>query len=118
MPKVLIVDDVEFSRGRMIKALGNAGYSVVEAEDGVEAVKRYCSERPDVVLMDITMPEMDGVSALREIRTVDPDAQVVMLARMGQEIVVLEALEAGARDYLVQPFETERILATLTKVLV
>ncbi len=117
MPKILIVDDTEFSRGRMIKALGNAGYSVVEAEDGAEAVRRYCSERPDAVLMDITMPEMDGISALREIRTVDPDARVVMLTRMGQEIVTLEALEAGASDYLLKPYETDRVLATLTKVL-
>jgi two-component system chemotaxis response regulator CheY len=117
MPKILIVDDTEFSRGQMIKALGNAGYSVVEAEDGAEAVKRYRAERPDAVLMDITMPQMDGVSALREIRMVDPDARVVMLTRMGQEIITLEALEAGARDYLVKPFETDRVLAALTKVL-
>jgi two-component system chemotaxis response regulator CheY len=117
MPKILIVDDTEFSRVRMIKALGNAGYCVVEAEDGVEAIQRYCSERPDVVLMDITMPEMDGVSALREIRIVDPDARVIMLTRLGQEMVVLEALEAGARDYLVKPFEPDRVLATLNKVL-
>jgi two-component system chemotaxis response regulator CheY len=118
MPKILIVEHAEFSRCRMIKVLGNAGYSVIEAEDGLEAVKQYCSERPDAVLMDITMPQMDGVSALREIRTVDPDARVVMLTRMGQEIVALEALEAGAMDYLVRPFETDRILATLMKVLV
>jgi len=118
MPKILIVDDTEFSRGRMIKALGNAGYSVIEAEDGAEAVRRYCSEQPDAVLMDVTMPEMDGVSALRQIRNVDPDARVVMLTRMGQEMVALEALQAGARDYLVKPFEPDRILETLTKVLV
>ena len=117
MPKVLIVDDAEFARSRMIKALGNAGYSVVEAGNGVEAVSRYCSERPDVVLLDITMPEMDGLAALREIKTFDPEARVVMLTRMGQEIVVLEALEAGAIDYLVKPYETDRILATLVKVL-
>jgi two-component system chemotaxis response regulator CheY len=117
MPKILIVDDAEYFRGRMLKALGNAGYSVVEAEDGAEAVKRYCSEWPDAVLMDVTMPQMDGVSALREIRTVDPDARVVMLTRMGQEIIALEALEAGARDYLVKPFETDRVLAALTKAL-
>jgi two-component system chemotaxis response regulator CheY len=117
MPKVLIVDDAEFTRGRMIKALGNAGYSVVEAGNGVEAVSRYCSERPDVVLLDITMPEMDGLAALREIRLFDPEARVIMLTRMGQEIIVLEALEAGAIDYLVKPCETDRILATLVKVL-
>ena len=117
MPKILIVDDTEFTRGRMIKALGNAGYSVVEAEDGAEAVTRDCSERPDVVLMDVTMPEMDGVSALKEIRGFDPDARVVMLTRMGQEIVTLEALEAGACDYVLQPYEPDRVLATLTKVL-
>ena len=117
MPKILIVDDAEFSRGRMTKALGNAGYSVVEAGNGYEAVSRYCDERPDVVLMDITMPEMDGVSALREIKNVDPEARVVMLTRMGQETIVLEALKAGAKDYLVSPFEPDRVLDALSKAL-
>jgi len=118
MPKILVVDDTEFSRGRIKKALGNAGYSVIEAGNGFEAVSRYCDEKPDVVLMDITMPEMDGVSALREIKIVDPDARVVMLTRMGQETIVLEALEAGAKDYLVSPFEPDRVLDALTKILV
>ena len=117
MPKILIVDDAEFSRGRMTKALGNAGYSVIEAGNGIEAVSRYCDEKPDIVLMDITMPEMDGVSALREIKIVDPEARVVMLTRMGQETIVLEALEAGAKDYLVSPFEPDRVLDALTKAL-
>jgi two-component system chemotaxis response regulator CheY len=117
MPKILIVDDAEFSRGRMTKVLGNAGYSVIEAGNGFEAVSRYCDEKPDVVLMDITMPEMDGISALREIRSVDPEARVVMLTRMGQETIVLEALEAGAKDYLVSPFEADRVLDALSKVL-
>jgi two-component system chemotaxis response regulator CheY len=117
MPKILIVDDAEFSRGRMTKALGNAGYSVVEAGNGFEAVSQYCDERPDVVLMDITMPDMDGISALRQIKSVDPEARVVMLTRMGQETVVLEALEAGAKDYLVSPFEPDRVLDALNKVL-
>ena len=117
MPKILVVDDAEFARGRMLKALGNAGYTVIEAENGFEAVNRYFSERPDVVLMDVTMPEMDGLSALREIKTLDPDARVVMLTRMGQETIVLEALEAGAWDYLVKPYEVDRVLAALTNVL-
>lgn len=117
MPKILVVDDAEFARGRMLKALGNAGYTVIEAENGFEAINSYSSERPDVVLMDITMPEMDGLSALREIKILDPDARVVMLTRMGQETIVLEALEAGARDCLVEPYEVDRVLATLTRVL-
>jgi len=118
MPKILVVDDAEFSRGRMTKALGKAGYSVIEAGNGIEAVTRYCDEKPDVVLMDITMPEMDGVAALRKIKSVDPDACVVMLTRMGQEAVVLEALDAGAKDYLVSPFEADRVLDALSKVLI
>jgi two-component system chemotaxis response regulator CheY len=117
MPKILIVDDADFSRGRMLKALDSAGYTVIEAANGFEAVSRYCTERPDVVLMDVTMPEMDGLSALREIKTFDPEARVVMLTRMGQETIILEALEAGAQDYLVEPYEVDRVLATLTKIL-
>jgi two-component system chemotaxis response regulator CheY len=117
MPKILLVDDAEFSRGRMSKTLGNAGYSVIQAENGFEAVSRYCDEKPDVVLMDITMPEMDGLSALRQIKDFDPEARVVMLTRMGQETIVLEALEAGAKDCLVSPFEPDRVLDALTRVL-
>ena len=93
------------------------GYEVLEAENGAQAVDLYRSVKPDVVLMDITMPEMDGLTALREIRTLDPKACVVMLTALGQESVVLEAIKSGARDFVVKPFERDRVLNAITKLI-
>jgi two-component system chemotaxis response regulator CheY len=117
MAKVLIVDDAEFLRVRVSKMLTTNGHEVLEAENGLKAVETYKSLKPDVVLMDVTMPEMDGLAALKEIRMGDPNARVVMLTALGQESVVLEAIKSGAKDFVVKPFEPARVLAALGKAL-
>jgi two-component system chemotaxis response regulator CheY len=117
MTKVLIVDDAEFLRLRLTKMLDANGYEVFQAENGLKAVAMYKEIHPDVVLMDITMPEMDGLAALKEIVGFDAKARVVMLTALGQESVVLEAVKSGARDFVVKPFEHERIMSAITKLL-
>ncbi len=116
MAKILVVDDAEFLRVRISKMLSSEGHEIIEAENGLKAVETYKSSRPDVVLMDITMPEMDGLAALREIRSFDSSAKVVMLTALGQESVVLEAIKAGARDFVVKPFEKDRVLSAVAKL--
>jgi two-component system chemotaxis response regulator CheY len=93
------------------------GHEIAEAENGAKAVEVYKDQKPDLVLMDITMPEMDGLTALKEIRGYDPKAKVVMLTALGQESVVLEAIKSGARDFVVKPFERERVINAITKLL-
>lgn len=117
MAKILIVDDAEFLRVRISKMLVGGGHEVIEADNGLKAVETYKTARPDAVLMDITMPEMDGLAALKEIKAHDPNARVVMLTALGQESVVLEAIKSGAKDFVVKPFQPERVLAALTKAL-
>lgn len=117
MAKILIVDDAEFLRVRISKMLSGEGHQILEAENGLRAVETYKAENPNLVLMDITMPEMDGLSALKEIRSYDPKAKVIMLTALGQESVVLEAVKSGARDFVVKPFERERILGAIAKLL-
>ncbi len=117
MAKVLVVDDAQFMRMRCTKLLTANGYDVVEAENGREAVERYKEEQPDGVLLDITMPEMDGLEALREIKRLDPHARVTMLTALGQQSVVMEAIKAGARDFVVKPFEQDRVLAAVQKMI-
>ncbi|MEN4010533.1 MAG: response regulator [Chloroflexota bacterium] len=116
MTKILIVDDAEFLRVRIIKMLTGQGFEVFEAENGAKAVQKYKEVRPDVVLMDITMPEMDGLAALKEIRQIDGQAKVVMLTALGQESVVLEAVKSGARDFIVKPFEHDRVMNAIHKL--
>lgn len=117
MAKILVVDDAEFLRVRISKMLVGGGHEVIEADNGLNAVNTYKSAKPDAVLMDITMPEMDGLAALKEIRAADPQARVVMLTALGQESVVMEAIKSGAKDFVVKPFEPERVLAAITKAL-
>jgi two-component system, chemotaxis family, chemotaxis protein CheY len=117
MARILIVDDAEFLRMRISKMLVAEGYEVLEAENGLMAVEKYKTEKPDAVLMDITMPEMDGLTALKEIKAFDAKAKVVMLTALGQESVVLEAIKSGARDFVVKPFERERVMSAITKLL-
>lgn len=115
MARVLVVDDAQFMRVRLRKLLEQAGHEVIEAANGVEAVKAYEEHRPDVVFMDITMPEMDGLTALRTIREKDANAKVVMCSSLGQKSAVLEALKAGAKDFIVKPFQPEKIISTVEK---
>lgn len=117
MAKILIVDDAEFLRVRISKMLVADGFDVVEAENGLKAIEAYKANSPDMVLMDITMPEMDGLSALKELRKIDPAAKVIMLTALGQESVVLEAVKSGARDFIVKPFERDRVLSAINKIL-
>lgn len=117
MAKILIVDDAEFLRVRISKMLSGDGHEIVEAENGARAVEQYKLIRPDLVLMDITMPEMDGLSALKAIRAFDSKARVIMLTALGQESVVLEAIKSGARDFIVKPFERERVINAISKIL-
>ena len=95
----MVVDDAAFMRLRACKVLQDNGHEVVQAENGADAVRQYAAHRPDAVLLDITMPEMDGLAALKEIRKIDPAARVAMVTAMGQQAIVMEALRAGAKDF-------------------
>jgi two-component system chemotaxis response regulator CheY len=117
MSKIMIVDDAQFMRMRVNKLLTKHGYDVIEAEDGEEAVQAYRSAKPDAVLMDITMPRKDGLTALTEIRQHDPRAKIIMLTALGQQGMVLRAMQAGARDFVVKPYDPERLVKTLQKTL-
>lgn len=116
MAKVLVVDDSAFMRMRHVALLKELGHDVIEAGDGAQAVAVYQKERPDAVLMDITMPVMDGLQALRSILEFDPSARVAMVTAMGQQAVVMEAIKAGARDFVVKPFDPARVQAALNKL--
>ncbi len=115
MPKILLVDDAAFMRMRCAKLLTENGYEVAEAENGAEAVAKYGELKPDLVLMDITMPVMDGIQAVREIKGGDPAAKVVMVSALGQQTMVMEAIKAGAKDFVVKPFQPDKILDTVKR---
>lgn len=117
MSKVLIVDDAAFMRAMLRKILTEAGHECLEAGTGVEALAVYAEQRPDLVTMDITMPDMDGIEALRELRRLDPRARVVMCSAMGQETLVLDAIRAGAADFVVKPFKADRVTSAVAKAL-
>lgn len=118
MPKVLIADDAAFMRMMIKNILTEAGYEIVgEAENGAVAVARHRELKPDLTTMDITMPEMDGLAALKEIRGADPSARVVMCSAMGQQSMVIESIQAGARDFIVKPFQPDRVLEAVQKAL-
>jgi two-component system, chemotaxis family, chemotaxis protein CheY len=117
MAKILIVDDAEFLRVRLTKMLNTDGFEVLQAENGVKAVEIYKEIQPEIVLMDVTMPEMDGLTALKTIVEFDPKARVIMLTALGQESVVLEAVKSGARDFIVKPFEHDRVMKAIGKLL-
>jgi len=116
--KVLVVDDAAFMRMMIKDILRKGGYEVVgEAEDGSKAVEKYKELRPDLVTMDITMPDMDGITAVKEIRKLDSNAQIIMCSAMGQQAMVIDAIQAGAKDFVVKPFQPERVLEAVRKVL-
>ncbi len=109
MAKVLIADDAAFIRMKLKKVLEELGLQVVEAANGLEAVKQYQERKPDLVLMDISMPEMDGLNALKAIMEADANARVVMVSALGQESIVMQALQIGAKDFVVKPFQPDQI---------
>ncbi len=117
-PKVLITDDAAFMRMMIKEILTKNGFEVVgEASDGAQAVELYKELSPDLVTMDITMPEMDGITALKEIKKIDPNARVVMCSAMGQQAMVIDAIQAGAKDFIVKPFQADRVLEAINKSL-
>lgn len=117
--KVLITDDTAFMRMTLKNVIEKNGYEVVgEAGDGEDAIAKYRELRPDLVTMDITMPKMDGISAIKEIRKINPDAKIIVCSAMGQKPMVIEALNAGAKDFLVKPFDAERVIEALRKAAV
>ncbi len=116
--RVLVVDDAAFMRMMIKDILKKGGYEVVgEAEDGLKAIDKFKELKPDLVTMDITMPEMDGITAVKEIRKIDPDATIIMCSAMGQQAMVIDAIQAGAKDFVVKPFQPDRVLEAVRKVL-
>lgn len=116
MGRILIVDDAKFLRVALAKAIEDTGHRVIgEAETGKEAVQLYRDLRPDLVFMDITMPDMDGIEAVQQIRKEFPNAKIIMCSAMGQHKMVLKAIEAGAKDFIVKPFEESRIMEAIEK---
>jgi len=115
---ILICDDAAFMRMMIKDILTKNGYNVAgEAENGARAVEKYAELKPDLVLMDITMPEMDGIQALKKIKGADPSAVVIMCSAMGQQAMVIESIQAGAKDFIVKPFQADRVLEAVKKVI-
>ena len=118
MAKILVVDDAAFMRKVIRDTLTKNGYTdITEAVDGKDAVDKYFEIHPDLVLMDITMPNMDGLEALKAIRAKDGNANVVMCSAMGQEAMVVEAVQAGIKDFIVKPFKDDRLMKTVNSIL-
>ena len=114
---ILVCDDAAFMRMMIKDILTKNGYNVAgEAENGAKAVEKYNELKPDLVLMDITMPEMDGIQALKKIKECDPSAMVIMCSAMGQQAMVIESIQSGARDFIVKPFQADRVLEAVKKV--
>jgi two-component system, chemotaxis family, chemotaxis protein CheY len=113
MPKVLVVDDAAFMRVTLKNVLEPAGFEVEEAENGAVAVEKYGAVKPDIVTMDITMPEKDGIQATKEIVAMDANAKVVMVSALGQESMVKDAILSGAKDFIVKPFQPDRVIDAL-----
>ena len=116
--RILLVDDAAFMRKMIKDTLSKNGYSDLhEAVDGADAVEKFSELKPDLVIMDITMPNMDGLEALKAFRAKDPNANVVMCSAMGQESMVMDAVRSGAKDFIVKPFKPDRILKTVSTIL-
>ncbi len=116
--KILIVDDAAFMRMMIKNIVTKYGYEVVgEAENGKQAVALYADLKPDLVTMDITMPEMDGIESVRAIRALDQNANIIMISAMGQQAMVMDAIQAGAKDFIVKPFQQERVVQAIERVL-
>ena len=114
---ILICDDAAFMRMMIKDILTKNGYNIVgEAENGAKAVEKYAELKPDLVLMDITMPEMDGIEALKKIKAADANASIIMCSAMGQQAIVIESIQSGAKDFIVKPFQADRVLEAVQKV--
>ena len=115
---ILICDDAAFMRMMIKDILTKNGYTIVgEAENGLKAVEKYNETKPDLVMMDITMPEMDGIQALKKIKSGDPSANIIMCSAMGQQAMVIESIQSGAKDFIVKPFDKDRVLEAVKKVI-
>lgn len=116
--KIMIVDDAAFMRMMIKDTLSKSGYTnIIEAADGEIACSKYVEEKPDLVIMDITMPNKTGIEALRDIKAYDPNARVIMCSAMGQEAMVAQSIELGALDFIVKPFKRDRIVMTVQKII-
>ena len=116
--KILIVDDASFMRMMIKDILSKNGFEIAgEAENGAKAIEKYKETKPDLVIMDITMPEVDGIQAVKEIKKIDPNSKIVMCSAMGQQAMVIEAIQAGAKDFIVKPFQADRVIEAVRKVL-
>lgn len=115
---ILVVDDASFMRMMIKDILTKNGFEVLgEAENGLKAVEKYKELNPELVIMDITMPEMDGIQAVKEIKKINGDAKIVMCSAMGQQAMVIEAIQAGAKDFIVKPFQADRVVEAVKKAL-
>ncbi len=115
---ILICDDAAFMRMMIKDILTKNGYTIVgEAENGQKAVEKYNETKPDLVMMDITMPEMDGIQALKKIKATDPNAAIIMCSAMGQQAMVIESIQSGAKDFIVKPFQLDRVLEAVKKAI-
>lgn len=117
MAKILICDDAAFMRMMLKDILTKLGHEVHEAEDGAVAVKKYGEISPDLVTMDITMPNLDGLGALKQIVAADSNAKVIMCSAMGQQAMVLEAIKGGAKDFIVKPFQSDKVIESVKKII-
>ena len=115
---ILIVDDAAFMRMMIKDVLSKNGFTICgEAENGAKAIEKYKETNPELVIMDITMPEVDGIQAVKEIKKINSGAKIIMCSAMGQQAMVIEAIQAGAKDFIVKPFQAERIIEAVRKVL-
>ena len=118
MARVLIVDDAAFMRMMIKDILSKNGYEIAgDADNGLKAIEKFKELTPDLVIMDITMPEMDGVTAVREIKKINSEAKIIMCSAMGQQAMVIESIQAGARDFIVKPFQADRVVEAVKKVI-
>ena len=115
---ILICDDAAFMRMMIKDILTKNGYNIAgEAENGLKAIDKYMETKPDLVMMDITMPEMDGIQALKKIKAADPNANIIMCSAMGQQAMVIESIQSGAKDFIVKPFKADRVLKTVSSII-
>jgi two-component system chemotaxis response regulator CheY len=116
--RILVVDDAAFMRMMIKDILTKNGFEVIgEATDGAQAVEKFKELNPDLVTMDITMPEVDGIAALKQIKSINPNAKVIMCSAMGQQAMVIDAIQAGAKDFIVKPFQADRVIEAIRKTL-